>query len=334
MAPYSDLMRTLDDLRKRTSRFRRVALHLHSPDSHDWNKTGDKAINDRTKLLAPGGEMDFIAALKPHFDLVVITDHMKCSYASRVSKATLVDDGFRVLPGMEVNFRPEAAMTTMRLHLLTILPATHFNPITLVRALLGGDPAHVAGKHPAGEPSSQITTVEAQKAMEAWKPWIRDEPAQVDWLQDDGDRLRGLMELQEVEWDDHESILLNDRPVGELSPGQRSSAMLPLIALAEPTPLVIDQPEDNLDNRLVGQVLTNILAWLKERRQIIVCTHNPNIVVSGDAEQVIVLDALSDRKGGVLRHGSIDNDDIVQSVIEIMEGGAEAFHARQQRYGF
>jgi DNA repair ATPase RecN len=212
--------------------------------------------------------------------------------------------------------------------------ATHFNPIALVHALLSGDPAQVAGRHPAGDVANQITAAEAQKAMDVWRPWSRDELAEVDLLQDDGDRLRGLMELQEVEWDDHANILLNDRPVGKLSPGQRSSAMLPLIALAEPTPLVIDQPEDNLDNRLVGQVLTDILASLKEKRQIIVCTHNPNIVVSGDAEQVIVLDALSDRKGEVLRHGSIDNDDIVQSVIEIMEGGVDAFRARQQRYGF
>lgn len=209
----------------------------------------------------------------------------------------------------------------------------HFNPVTLGRALLSGDPALVAGKHPAGDPTNEITPADAQKAMDAWRPWGKDELAEVDWLQDDGDRLRGLMELQQVEWDDHESILLKDRPVGELSPGQRSSAMLPLIALAEPTPLVIDQPEDNLDNRLVGQVLTDILASLKEKRQVIVCTHNPNIVVSGDAEQVVVLDASSDRKGAVLRHGSIDNDDIVQSVIDIMEGGAEAFRVRQKRYG-
>ena len=64
--------------------------------------------------------------------------------------------------------------------------------------------------------------------------------------------------------------------------------MLPLIALAEDAPLIIDQPEDNLDNKLVGKMLVDVLASLKEYRQIIVATHNPNIVVSGDAEQVIV----------------------------------------------
>ena len=109
--------------------------------------------------------------------------------------------------------------------------------------------------------------------------------------------------------------------------------MLPLIALAETTPLVIDQPEDNLDKRLIGSVLANVLARLKERRQIIVCTHDPNIVVGGDAEQVVVLDALSNRKGKVSTHGSIDNPDIVQTIIDLLEGGKQAFEQRQKRYG-
>jgi predicted ATPase len=108
--------------------------------------------------------------------------------------------------------------------------------------------------------------------------------------------------------------------------------MLPLIALAETTPLVIDQPEDNLDKRLIGTVLMKVLAELKERRQIIVCTHDPNILVGGDAEQVVVLDAESDRRGKVVEHGSIDNDDIVETVIDLLEGGAEAFAARRTRY--
>ncbi len=209
-----------------------------------------------------------------------------------------------------------------------------FNPVSFVEALIGSDAGRFVGSHPPDDSSNPITQEEATRAREAWQPWVKDGTADVDCLVEDGTRVRALMQLQEVEWDDHESILLDDRPVGELSPGQRSSAMLPLIALAEQTPLVIDQPEDNLDNRLIGQVLTSILADLKERSQIIVCTHNPNIVVSGDAEQVVVLNALSDRRGVVERHGSIDDADIVRSVIDIMEGGAEAFRNRQQRYGF
>lgn len=108
--------------------------------------------------------------------------------------------------------------------------------------------------------------------------------------------------------------------------------MLPLIALAETDPLVIDQPEDNLDNAMVGDTLTRILADLKERRQIIVSTHNPNIVVGGDAEQVIVLDAPGAHRAEVTHTGSIDDEKIIGAVLTIMEGGREAFIARRKRY--
>ena len=132
----------------------------------------------------------------------------------------------------------------------------------------------------------------------------------------------------------HTIGLLNKPDTPALWKGQRSSAMLPLIALVEDSPLIVDQPEDNLDNRLVGRMLVDILANLKEKRQIIVATHNPNIVVSGDAEQVIVLDAISISEGECKDSGSIDNDVIVKSIIELLEGGKEAFLIRSRRYGY
>ena len=147
-----------------------------------------------------------------------------------------------------------------------------------------------------------------------------------------GKRLKEGLDTQQSRWEDHEAVLLNDVPVNEKSPGQRSSAMLPLIALAEQTPLVIDQPEDNLDKKLIGDVLAKVLADLKEKRQIIVATHDPNILVGGDAEQVVVLEAESDRRASVVNHGSIDNHDIVKAVIDLLEGGKEAFEARRKRY--
>jgi len=170
------------------------------------------------------------------------------------------------------------------------------------------------------------------KLKENCKIYDKHEGADVPVLSDSGKVLLDVIKLQEIGWDDHESILLNDKPVDKLSPGQRSSAMLPLIALAEKSPLVIDQPEDNLDNHLIGDVLVDILAELKESRQIIVCTHNPNIVVLGDAEQVIVLNSESSNKGQLQLSGSIDNNDIVETVIDVMEGGEAAFRARQVRY--
>ena len=103
-----------------------------------------------------------------------------------------------------------------------------------------------------------------------------------------------------------------------------------LIALAEPTPLVIDQPEDNLDNRLVGQVLTDILASLKEKRQIIVCTHNPNIVVNGDAEMLHALD-FTGGQCRVTTRGCLQEKEVRDEVCRVMEGGRVAFERRYHR---
>ncbi|MBI1902921.1 MAG: AAA family ATPase [Planctomycetia bacterium] len=179
----------------------------------------------------------------------------------------------------------------------------------------------------------QFRSEDIERMAAATKPFEYDDHADVPVLAADGKRLEQLLGLEEVLWDDHATVLLNGRPVNEMSPGQRSSAMLPLVALTQNAPLVIDQPEDNVDKRLIGSVLANILAQLKERRQIIVCTHDPNLVVGGDAEQVVVLDALSDRRGQVVNHGSIDNDDIVRTIVDLLEGGKEAFEARRKRYG-
>jgi ABC-type cobalamin/Fe3+-siderophores transport system ATPase subunit len=163
-------------------------------------------------------------------------------------------------------------------------------------------------------------------------PFEQHEHAAVSVLAEDGKRLNTLLDLQETPWEDYETILLDGGAVNEKSPGQRASAMLPLIALSEDTPLIIDQPEDNLDKRLIGGVLMKVLAELKEKRQITVCTHDPNILVGGDAEQVVVLRAVNHRRGVVDCHGSIDNEKIVSTVIDLLEGGAEAFETRRRRY--
>lgn len=177
----------------------------------------------------------------------------------------------------------------------------------------------------------ETETTMAEILAGAFYPFGEDNDAEIPIV--DKDLLEKILTVAEIEWNDEEGILLNEKPIENCSPGQRSSAMLPLIALVEDTPLIIDQPEDNLDNSLVGKVLVDILAGLKEKRQIIVATHNPNIVVSGDAEQVIVMDALSDNKGICKEMGSIDNSAIVKSVVDIMEGGKEAFINRFKRYG-
>lgn len=209
--------------------------------------------------------------------------------------------------------------------------AAHHTPPDIAAIFLEGRVAELKGLT-SQYSDHDITDEDVERIKETSTPFEEDTYASVQVLRDGGDILNAILDLQEVPWDDHEFILLNGAPVNEKSPGQRSSAMLPLVALTDVTPLVIDQPEDNLDKRLVGEVLVKILAELKENRQMIVCTHDPNILVGGDAEQVVVLEALSDRKGQVESHGSIDNEDIVDTVLSLLEGGAKAFQTRRKRY--
>ena len=175
-----------------------------------------------------------------------------------------------------------------------------------------------------------LDTEQATRLLNAFTVFEEDPDAGVTVV---AKELLDLLELQEQPLEDLVTILSDNRPVHELSPGGRSSAMLPLIALSDEVPLIIDQPEDNLDNRMVGQTLSSILARLKEHRQIIVTTHNPNIVVGGDAEQVVVLDAPTSRSAQVETTGNIDRPEVIDAVIKIMEGGREAFQERSRRYG-
>jgi hypothetical protein len=154
-------------------------------------------------------------------------------------------------------------------------------------------------------------------------------------------RLENILVLDEIVFNDIPVVNLNDRPqekgstyrpLDELSPGQRCSAVLPILLLNGRSPLIIDQPEDNLDNRLIRQVIVNVLGSIKLRRQVIVATHNPNLPVLGDAEQTIVLAAIDEKQSQVMAQGNLDEKPIVDAVTEIMEGGREAFQYRQSIY--
>src|SRR5687768_17187814 len=101
---YEILLEQFESLRHHTARFRRAALHLHSPDSHDWGRGGDSAKNSRELFANEKGHLAFAAQLAPHLDLVAVTDHMRCTFGCTLS-GLAAEHGIVVLPGMEVNFR-------------------------------------------------------------------------------------------------------------------------------------------------------------------------------------------------------------------------------------
>lgn len=119
--------------------------------------------------------------------------------------------------------------------------------------------------------------------------------------------------------------------VGEVSPGQRATALLALALAGGHDPLIIDQPEDDLDNQYIYDEVVKVLARVCESRQVIVATHNANIPILGDAELVLALDAQS-HQGTVLACGGLENPEVAQWARKILEGGAAAFDARYRRY--
>jgi PHP family Zn ribbon phosphoesterase len=124
------------------------------------------------------------------------------------------------------------------------------------------------------------------------------------------------------------------KPLNSLSVGQKCTALLSLVLFENPAPLIIDQPEDDLDNHFIFDQIVTTLRKAKERRQFIIATHNANIPVSGDAELILVLQA-DDQRGWIDEDciGSIDSEPIKQSVEKILEGGEVAFKIRKEKYG-
>jgi DNA repair ATPase RecN len=139
-----------------------------------------------------------------------------------------------------------------------------------------------------------------------------------------------------------ETVALNDRPCIELldgdtfkesshlSTGQRCTTILPILLTQSERPLLIDQPEDNLDNAFVYETIVRALQTIKGSRQVIFVTHNPNIPVLGEAERVFVFS--SDGQHSSLKQvGTVD--DCREQIERILEGGREAFLLRKARYG-
>ena len=121
---------------------------------------------------------------------------------------------------------------------------------------------------------------------------------------------------------------------GSLSDGQRNTAALVLLLSQKGGgPLIIDQPEDELDSNFVYKELIPMLRRVKTDRQIIVATHNANLPVNGDAELVYALEAKKGH-GSLLDQGGLDREKVTQAILDIMEGSKEAFQKRREKYHF
>lgn len=122
----------------------------------------------------------------------------------------------------------------------------------------------------------------------------------------------------------------------DASAGQQATALLTVLLNQPGAPLVIDQPEDDVDSKMSPEIVQQI--WkAKSRRQLIFASHNANFVVNGDAELVVCCDYVKagDQTGGQIKAvGAIDNKEIREEITAVTEGGKEAFKLRKEKYGF
>ena len=158
-----------------------------------------------------------------------------------------------------------------------------------------------------------------------------------------------FMRIEELDLPATTKIELNTAPEGEpptwqtleaLSTGQKATAVLLLLLLESEAPLVVDQPEDDLDNRFITEGVVPIMRQEKRHRQFVFSTHNANIPVLGDAELILGLTAAGEGSGegqakiATEHMGSIDSKPVRELVEEILEGGRDAFEMRRSKYGF
>lgn len=121
------------------------------------------------------------------------------------------------------------------------------------------------------------------------------------------------------------------KPVESLSRGQKATALLPIVLRSLPYPLVIDQPEDDLDNKFIFSFLVRAIQDLRTKRQLIFVTHNANIPVLGDADQVVVMRMATPSKAASPLQGSVEA--CKPEILDLLEGGAKAFSLREHKYG-
>jgi ABC-type Na+ transport system ATPase subunit NatA len=160
------------------------------------------------------------------------------------------------------------------------------------------------------------------------------------WAQNTGkdgtEHVSKLYELMLTELKDSVSVELNVgdavyKPMNELSVGSKCTAILSVALVEGRTPLIVDQPEDALDNPFVFEQIVKTVRRSKAARQYIFATHNPNIAVSSDADLIYCLKATAN-EGNIEKQGSIDEISTKDRVVANLEGGKSAFRLRSQKY--
>lgn len=151
--------------------------------------------------------------------------------------------------------------------------------------------------------------------------------------------LEQVYEIQTIKMEDVPKIYLKKEgeydftPLNELSFGEKCSAILSIVMLNKANPLIIDQPEDEIDHAFIIENIVETIRKIKHNRQLIISTHNPNIPVLGDAELVIKVKKIPRKNTCTVERARGLEDKEIMKHLKVLEGGPEAFQKRSQKYG-
>lgn len=265
-----------------------------------------KSIAAKRKKFASTATSKLRAALS---DLNVTLKFEESAYSPQANDLLIEIMGWRT------NQVPRASILTQRLTVPKLIDAVRTKDPSAIQAIRTEDDVQLFNK---GEAEKLIKSFSDPAVL------ARLESVQV------FDRPKLTVTRQYEDGSGSKTFLV--REFGQLSLGQQQSVLLALMLSSDSSnPLLIDQPEDNLDSEFIFSQLVPVIRMAKERRQIIIVTHNPNIAVLGDAEQIVVLKATSERSKIVAR-GSIDDTEMKEAACAILEGAKAAFLRRGQVY--
>lgn len=232
--------------------------------------------------------------------------------------ASLSPDAEQVLVaamGWRTSRVPRAEIIVARLGVPGLLDAVRRRDGTSLAALRDGSGAPI------------LTSAEAAKVVETLREQVHTFALERCDVRD-----RPRLTVSKVVKDSDGTVRRVARDFANLSLGQQQSVLLSLLLASESRrPLLIDQPEDNLDGEFIYNSLVPALRRAKERRQVIVVTHNANIAVLGDADLILALKSHS-TKGTVVARGSIDDPATCAMACQVLEGSEEAFARRARTY--
>ncbi len=244
-------------------------------------------------------------------------------FAIRQKRVEEINEKLKGRLKLEVKFEEDRTEFEKRLKSLLISSGIHKNAINnVVSSKLAVD----------GLLLSEYIQEGKEKIIERFS--LTDTMAEkfVSWFSDE----KKLFELETLFPEDKIIIKLkvdNDfKDIERLSDGQKATALLLLLFAQEDRILVLDQPEEDLDNRFIYEDVVKILRDYKSRKQFVIATHNANIPVIGDSEQIIVLES-EEGVCKIVDTGSVDKVSIRNFVKNIMEGGEKAFRLRAEKYG-